>query len=723
MITPQRTVRTTCPYCGVGCQLNLNIKDDYIYAVEAPFDAAPNYGMLCVKGRFGTDYVKHPGRVKTPLIRANREEGRSAKAIWREATWDEALDFVADELVRIVKAQGGDAIATYASAKATNEDTYIFQKFVRSLLHTNNIDHCARLCHAGSVTGLQLAIGSSAMSNSIAEMENLDTFIVTGSNTTETHPVIANFLKKAVRQNGAKLIVIDPRQIGMTDFATLWLRQNPGTDVAVFQAMAHVIVKEGLTDDNFIRERTEDFEAYIESLETFTPEWAEQVSGVPADSIRQAARLYANAGRAAIYWGMGISQSTHGTDNTLSLTNLALMCGHVGKAGTGLNPLRGQNNVQGCSDSGGLPGVFTAYQDVATPEIQTKFEQFWGVPLNPQHGLTATEMVDGAITGAVKGMFVVGENPMMSEPNQAHTRHALEQLDLLVIQDIFINETGEMADVILPAVSFAEKDGTFTNSDRRVQRVRKAVAPVGQSRADWDILCDLGRRVEARLGIQLSAGFTYSHPSEIWEEMRQLTPDFYGIDYARLDREGGVHWPCPSLDHPGTPFLFADDFPRGRGKFWEIDYGTNSEQPDAEYPFNLSTGRVLYHWHGSTMSGRSRLEEVYPEATCEMDPGDAKDLGLETGDWIEVSSRRGAIKLRVLVTGRSPRGTIFIPFHFAEAAANVLTTVQLDARAKIPDYKTTAVSVQKTTPPEGWDAGYQDNLLTRGAIKDPVQIH
>ncbi|MFO7682110.1 MAG: formate dehydrogenase subunit alpha [Chloroflexota bacterium] len=723
MLTPDRTICTTCPYCGVGCQLHLNIKDDYIYAVEAPFDAAPNYGMLCVKGRFGTDYVKHPGRVKTPLIRANRQEGRSAKPIWREATWDEALNFVADELTRLVKAHGGDTIATYASAKATNEDTYIFQKFVRSLLHTNNIDHCARLCHAGSVTGLQLAIGSSAMSNAIAEMENLDTFIVTGSNTTETHPVISNFLKKAVRQNGAKLIVIDPRQIGMTDFATLWLRQNPGTDVAVFQAMAHVIVKEGLTNDAFIRERTEDFESYIESLETFTPEWAEQVSGVPAESIRQAARLYANADRAAIYWGMGISQSTHGTDNTLSLTNLALMCGHVGKAGTGLNPLRGQNNVQGCSDSGGLPNVYTAYQNVAAPDVKAKFEQHWGVSLNPFPGLTATEMVDGAITGAIRGMFIVGENPMMSEPNQAHTRHALEQLDLLVIQDIFINETGELADVILPAVSFAEKDGTFTNSDRRVQRVRKAIEPVGQSRADWDIICDLGRRVEQRLGVQLSAGFNYSHPSEIWEEMRQLTPDFYGIDYDRLEREGGVHWPCPSFDHPGTPFLFADDFPRGRGKFWEIDYGTESEQPDADYPFNLSTGRVLYHWHGSTMSGRSKLEEVYPEATCEMDPTDAEDLGLETGDWIEVSSRRGSIKLRVLVTGRSPRGTIFIPFHFAEAAANVLTTVQLDARAKIPDYKTTAVSVTKTTPPPDWDKGYQQNLLDRGAIKDPVQVH
>ncbi len=637
--------------------------------------------------------------------------------------------------MRLTKAHGGETtasgndiasgnvIAAYASAKATNEDTYIFQKFIRALLHTNNIDHCARLCHAGSVTGLQLAIGSSAMSNSIAEMEHLDTFIVTGSNTTETHPVIANFLKRAVRQNGAKLIVIDPRQIGMTDFATLWLRQNPGTDVAVFQSMAHVIVKEGLYDQDFIRRRTEGFEDYVESLEAYTPEWAETVTGVPADSIREAARLYAQAKRAAIYWGMGISQSTHGTDNTLTLANLAMMCGHVGKAGTGLNPLRGQNNVQGCSDSGGLPNVYTAYQNVAAPDVKSKFEQFWGIELNPQPGLTATEMVDGAVSGAVRGMFIVGENPMMSEPNQEHTRHALEQLELLVCQDIFINETGELADVILPAVSFAEKDGTFTNSDRRIQRVRKAVEPVGHSRADWDIICDLGRRVETRLGVQLASGFNFSHPSEIWEEMRQLTPDFYGIDYARLDREGGVHWPCPSFDHPGTPFLFADDFPRGRGKFWEVAYGTESEQPDADYPFNLSTGRVLYHWHGSTMSGRSRLEEVYPEATCEMHPDDAQALRLATGDWIEVSSRRGSIKLRVLVTGRSPQGTVFIPFHFAEAAANVLTTVQLDKRAKIPDYKNTAVAIHPTTPPEGWDPGYRDKLLTRGAIKDPVQVH
>jgi formate dehydrogenase alpha subunit len=703
--------------------MNLSVKDGYIYRVDAPYGAAPNFGMLCVKGRYGTDFVRHPGRVKAPLIRTNPEEGRSAEPVWREASWLEALDLVADELARIAKGHGGDAIASYASAKATNEDNYVFQKMVRALLGTNNVDHCARLCHAGSVTGLQLALGSSAMSNSIAEMENLEAFIVTGSNTTETHPVIANFLKRAVRKNGAKLIVVDPRQIEMTDFAALWLRQKPGTDVAVFQAMAHVVVKEGLYDESFVAQRTEGFNEYLESLSPYTPEWAEEMSGVPAEKIRQAARIYAEASRASIYWGMGISQSTHGTDNTLSLVNLALMCGHVGKSGTGLNPLRGQNNVQGCSDSGGLPNVFTAYQKVDEPEAQQRFESYWGTALNPAPGLTATEMVDGALAGAVRGMFVLGENPMMSEPNQRHTREALERLEFLVCQDIFINETGEMADVILPATSFAEKDGTFTNTDRRVQRCRAAVAPVGNSWPDWKIISELGARIEARMDLELSAGFDYDGPEAIWEEMRQVTPAFYGIDYARIEREGGVHWPCPSFDHPGTPFLFADEFPRGKGKFWEVAYGTESEQPDEAYPYNLSTGRVLYHWSGSTMTGRSKLEDVYPEATCEVHPSDAAELRLQTGDWVEVSSRRGSIKLRALVTGRSPEGTIFVPFHFAEAAANLLTLDEVDKQAKIPDYKNTAVRIEKTTAPEDWDAGYEQPLEKRGAIKDPVQIH
>lgn len=709
--TPDRIVRTTCPYCGVGCQMHLHIKDDLIYRVEAPFDAAPNYGNLCVKGRFGLDFTTHPRRLKRPLIR----EG----AGFREASWDEALTLVSEKLTQIVRESGGDSIATYACAKATNEDNYVFQKWVRAVLGTNNVDHCARLCHAGSVTGLQLAIGSSAMSNSIAEMEHLDTFIVTGSNTTETHPVISLFLKKAVRQNGAKLIVIDPRQIELTDFATLWLRQKPGTDVVVYQAMAHVIVTEKLYNEDFIKERTENFDDYIESLEHCTPEWAEEISGVPAEDIRRAARMYAEADRAAFYWGMGISQSTHGTDNTLSITNLALMTGHVGQPGTGLNPLRGQNNVQGCSDSGGLPNVYTAYQRVDDDEVRAKFERVWNTTLSPDPGLTVTEMVDGALNGNIRAMVVMGENPLMSEPNLSHARHALEALDFIVCLDIFINETGEMADVILPTASFAEKDGTFTNSDRRVQRVRTALPQMGEARPDWHIVCDLAKRMEALLGVQTSAGFDYNHPEAIWEEMRQVTPDFYGITYERIEREGGVHWPCPALDHPGTPYLFEDEFPRGRGKFWALEYGTESELPDEKYPYHLTTGRVLFHWHGGTMTRRSKLEEAFPEPILEMHPDDAHTLELVSGDWVEVTSRRGSVICRAMVTGRSPVGTVFLPFHFVEAAANLLTLDKIDPRAKIPDFKMAAVQLRKVAAPDR--DGADIPLHERGAIKEPTR--
>lgn len=711
---PDRMVKTTCPYCGVGCQMNLHIRDDMIYRVDAPFNTAPNYGNLCVKGRFGLDYTTHPRRLTKPLIK-NKETGE-----FREAEWDEALTLVSEKLAEIVQNYGGDSLATYACAKATNEDNYIFQKWIRAVAKTNNIDHCARLCHAGSVTGLQLAIGSSAMSNSIAEMENLDTFVVTGSNTTETHPVISLFLKKAVRQNGAKLIVIDPRQIELTDFATLWLRQKPGTDVAVYQAMAHVVVTEQLYNPEFINDRTEGFEDYIESLEHCTPEWAEEISGVPAEDIRAAARMYAGAGKAAFYWGMGISQSVHGTDNTLSITNLALMTGHIGKAGTGLNPLRGQNNVQGCSDSGGLPNVYTAYQSVADPHVQAKFEKAWRTTLSPDPGLTVTEMVDGALTGRIKGMIVLGENPLMSEPNLSHARHAIDHLDFMVCLDIFMNETGELADVILPTASFAEKSGTFTNSDRRIQMVRAALPQVGESLPDWQILCDIALRMEKLLGVEESAGFEYETVEEIWEEMRELTPEFYGITYERIDREGGVHWPCPSLDHPGTPYLFKEDFPRGRGKFWALEYGTESELPDEEYPYHLTTGRVLFHWHGGTMTRRSKLEEAFPEPIIEMHPDDAHDLQLISGDWVEITSRRGQVICRVMVTGRSPIGTVFLPFHFVEAAANLLTLDKIDPRAKIPDFKMAAVQLRKAITPER--EGSDIPLDERGTIKDPTKF-
>jgi len=677
------------------------IKDDHIFRVEAPFDVAPNFGRLCAKGRFGMDYVTHPARLTKPLIRKNLgEQPRQPIGIdgFREATWEEALELAAEKIAELVQHDGGNAIGSFCSAKATNEDNYIFQKFIRGVVGTNNVDHCARLCHAASVAGLSIAIGSSAMSNSIAEMKDLDVFIVTGSNTSETHPVISTFLRQAVVQGDAKLIVVDPRGIEMTEFATLWLRQTPGTDVSIFNAMAQVIVAEELYDPDFIFNRTEGFEDFAAAIMEFTPEWAETISGVPADSIREAARLYATAKSAAIYWGMGISQSVHGTDNTLSLANLALLTGHIGRPGTGLNPLRGQNNVQGCSDSGGLPNVYPGYQNVADPEIRAKFEADWGIALNPEVGLTTMEMVDAAEGGAIRGYYVMGENPMMSEPDLRHARHVMEQLDFILVQDIFLNETGEYADIILPATSFAEKDGTFTNSDRRVQQIRAALPAPGEARHDWTITSQLARLVEEKLGRIQSAGFEFEHPSEIWDEMARLTPPFQGINYKRLDREGGVHWPCPTPDHPGTPYLFEESFPRGKGVFSSIEFRSSEELPDDNYPFILSTGRVLYHWHGGTMTRRSQLDHIYPEATVEINPDDAHQLGVQEHARVRVRSRRGQIEVKALVTERSPKGTIFIPFHFAEAAANELTNDARDPQAKIPDYKVCAVSVELVSP-------------------------
>ena len=741
-------VRSTCPYCGVGCQILLNVKDDHIIRIDAPFEAAPNYGRLCVKGRFGTDYIHHPDRLTQPLIRrqpqtpGNRTPSKDPTD-WREASWDEALDLVVNRLLALRWKYGPDSITANVCAKATNEDNYLLQKYIRGLLGTNNVDHCTRLCHAGSVKALQLAIGSSAMSNSIAEMKDLECFIITGSNTAENHPVISTFLKQATH-SGAKLIVVDPRHGEMVNFSNLWLRQKPGTDTAVFNAMAHVIVRENLYDKEFVAQRTEGFSNYIESLEDKTPEWAETISGVPAEAIYQAARMYARANRAAIYWGMGISQSVHGTDNALTLINLALMCGHVGQPGTGLNPLRGQNNVQGCSDSGGMPNVYTAYQLVTDPETRHKFEQAWFTQLPAIPGLTTTEHVGGILDGQVKGWYIMGENPLMSEPDINHARHAVQQLEFYVAQDIFFNETSLYADVILPAAAFAEKDGTFTNSDRRIQRVRQAIPPPGEARPDWEIVIDVAQRTLQKIcqaadqhqdspcaemdeiicqnAEQIRTNWSYRHAGDVWEEMRRLTPPWQGITYDRIEQDGGgVHWPCPTAEHPGSPYLFEKDFPSGRGKFFPVEFTDESERPDQEYPLTLSTGRLLYHWHGGTLTRASSLDKIWPECTIEMHPNDAAQLNLETGAWVDVSSRRGQITARLLVTQRSPEGTIFIPFHFAEAAANILTNNLIDERAKIPDYKVCGVKVEPAAiipDREGATIPLED----RGTIKDLVAI-
>ena len=718
MISPDRIVSTTCPYCGVGCNLELHVKDDYIYRVTSPFDSVVNQGNLCVKGRFGYDFIYHKNRVTAPMIRKTPQSpGQRTQAFdlseWREATWDEALDYTADRLVEIYRRDGPLAMAVYCCAKATNEDNYLLQKMYRALFRTNNVDHCTRLCHAGSVVALQQAIGSSAMSNTAAEVIHSNCFIVTGSNTTENHPIIALQMKAAVEKYGAKMIVVDPRRMELCDFATLWLPLKPGTNVPVFSAMAHVIVKEGLINRKFIDERTEGYEEYVASLDKFTPEYAEMVSGVDRELIVQAARMYATAERGAIYWGMGISQLSHGTASALSLIHLAFLTGHVGREGTGLNPLRGQNNVQGTSDMGAMPFHYPGYMPVDDPEVASKWEKAWHVEqggLSQKRGLTTTEILSHAHPGGVHSLYIMGENPMMSEPNLNLTRHHMEQLEFLVAQDLFINESGAFADVFLPAVSWAEKEGTFTNTDRRVQRVRQALAPRGQSRPDWQIICDLAKRIEERLGRPGSAYWDYNHPCEILEEVSSVVPEYAGIKYSRIEKIG-LQNPAWDDQHSGTPYLFADSFPRGRGKFHLLEYAPVVEEPDDEYPFVLTTGRVLEHWHGGTMTRHSKLDDLYPEARVEINLADANLAGIKDGDVVRVSSRRGTLVLRALVTEKTSAGVVFIPFHFAEAAANLLTIDALDVQAKIPEFKACAVKIELSREDE---LAHPEAKLARG---------
>jgi formate dehydrogenase alpha subunit len=701
MLTADRITRTTCPYCGVGCTLDLHLQGDFIYRVTSPFDSPVNHGNLCVKGRFGYDFIYSPERVTTPLLRKTPQTpGHRTQAFdrseWREVSWDEALDYTADRLTEIYKRDGSDAMAVYCCAKATNEDNYLLQKMYRALFRTNNVDHCTRLCHAGSVTALLKSLGTSAQSNTAAEVLKNDVFICTGTNTTENHPIIALQMKEAVVKHGAKLIVIDPRRIELCDFATLWLPLKPGTNVAVFCAMAHVILKENLINREFIEARTEGFAEFATSMEPFTPEYAEQVSGVDRQLIVEAARLYATAKNGAIYWGMGISQLSQGTASAMGLIHLALLTGHIGREGTGLNPLRGQNNVQGASDAGAMPFHYPGYMEVVKDENAQKWERAWNIEpggLSRKRGLTTTEILSNAKPGGVRALYIMGENPMMTEPNLNVTRHHMEQLEFLAAQDVFINESGAFADVFLPAVPFAEKEGTFTNTDRRVQRVRRAIEPRGQARPDSDIICDLALRLEKRLGRPNTARWNYEEPEEIFREMANVATMLKGVTYRRIEHVG-LQYPVPDETHPGTPFLFGETFPSGRGKFFPLEYIPVAEPPDDEYPFILTTGRLLEHWHGGTMTRHSQLDALYPEALVELHPMDADQLSLKSGDAVRVSSRRGAVVLHAHVTEKTTPGVVFIPMHFAEAAGNLLTIDALDAQAKIPEFKACAVNIQ-----------------------------
>jgi formate dehydrogenase alpha subunit len=681
---PIKSVDTICPYCGVGCGIKLDIaaNDLIVRSDDQPANAS-SQGMLCVKGRFGFEYVNHRDRLKTPLIRRN--------GMLEEATWDEALDLVADKFVEYRGSFGA-----LASAKGTNEDAYVMQKFARSVMDTNNIDHCTRLCHSPSVHAMLQSLGSGATSNSYVDYENAGCLMVVGSDSASNHPVITVRFRRAVKR-GAVLIVVNPKWTELNYYADIWLRQRPGTDVALFNGMAYVLLDEGLADIDFIKSRTEGFPRWSEAVREYAPPLVSELTGVAEGDIVRAARAFAKPpfSGSCMIWGMGVSQHSNGTANAHAVINLALAAGMAGKPGNGISPLRGQNNVQGCGDAGCIPDNLPGYQAL-TADNRAHFRAAWGQMTDRPAGLTVTSMVEAAGQGELKAMYVVGENPFLDEANLSHAQHAMRNLEFLVVQDIFLQETAQAAHVVLPAASFAEKEGTFTNSERRIQRVRQALAPVGNSRADWDITCDIARRVALRLG--LDAGqFAYLSPAEIFDEMARLTPIIAGVSHARLDREGGIQWPCPSADHPGTPNLYTDGFPRPNGlaRLTPVRQGPAAiELPDDEYPIVLNTGRVLYHWHGGTITTRVEgLVDLVPAVVATINPVDADTYGVLDGSSVRITSRRGAITCVARVNAEVARGELFMPFVSLQgAAANFLTNNAYDPNG-MPEYKVCAVRI------------------------------
>jgi formate dehydrogenase alpha subunit len=667
-------ITTVCPYCGCGCTLDINVKDNKIIKITSNSESGINHGRLCVKGRFGYDFIHRDDRLKHPLIRKNGE--------FVQSSWDEALGLVAERFSQIKDKYGADSIAGISSARCTNEENFLFQKFMRAVIGTNNVDHCARLCHASTVVGLAATFGSGAMTNAIDEIQDTKCILLTGSNTTECHPIIAIEIRKAVA-NGAKLIVVDPREIELVDIAHLHLQQKPGTDVAWMNAMMNVILSEGLHDQGFIDSRCEEFEEFKAIIEKCPPEYAEEISGIPAEKIRAAARIYAQAETACIVYSMGITQHTTGVDNVLSTANLAMLTGNIGKKSSGVLPLRGQNNVQGSCDMGALPNVYSGYQQVADENMRIKFEEAWDIHLPTTPGITLTEMLHDNI----KALYIMGENPVISDPDANHVKQALKNKEFLVVQDIFLTETAQVADVVLPAVSFAEKNGTFTNTERRVQLIRKAIEPVGEAMADWKIICELA----SRMGYDKR----YDSESQIMDEISILTPSYGGIRYNRLEK-GGLQWPCLDMNHPGTPFLHKDKFTRGKGKFSAVRYLPAAELPSSKYPYILTTGRILEHYHTGSMTRRCvGLDWMCKQGFVEMNPKDAEGLRVQDGDMVKVSTPRGEIELCARVVETISQGVLFIPFHFVEASANVLTNPALDPKAKIPEFKVCAARVDK----------------------------
>ena len=696
-VNPDKKVESVCPYCGVGCQLTFNVKDNKILSVEGR-DGPSNSERLCVKGRFGFDYVNHDHRLTKPLIRRSDAPAKTADidldpanpyTHFRDATWEEALDFAAEGLTRIREASGGKALAGFGSAKGSNEEAYLFQKLVRSGFGSNNVDHCTRLCHASSVAALLETIGSGAVTASFNEARHSDVIIVIGAHPTSNHPVAATFLKNAA-QRGAKLVVIDPRGSALSRHASHFLQFKPGRDVALLNALMHVIVTEELYDQQYVQAHTEGFEHLRDHLKHFSPEKMAPICGIEPDVLREVARLYAGAEAAIIFWGMGISQHIHGTDNARCLISLALMSGQVGRPGTGLHPLRGQNNVQGASDAGLIPMFYPDYQLVTDAAIQTSFEELWGTSLDPERGLTVVEIMDAAHSGDIRGMYIMGENPAMSDPNSHHVREAFAKLNHLVVQEIFLTETAFFADVILPATAWPEKDGTVTNTNRQIQMGRKAVDAPDGAMPDWWIITALAKRI--------GLSWNYAHPADIFAEMKQCMASLDNISWPRLERESVVTYPCDGEDLPGNDVIFGEGFPTPstRGKFVPASIIEPDEMPDAEYPMVLSTGRQLEHWHTGAMTRRSKtLDTLEPEAVASLAPVELARLGIRPGEQIEVATRRGRISLKARADTGIPKGVVFVPFCYAEAAANMLTNPALDPIGKIPEFKFCAAKVEK----------------------------
>jgi formate dehydrogenase major subunit len=720
---PVRSVDSVCPYCGVGCQLSYQVQGERIVSVQGRQGPA-NAGRLCVKGRYGFDYVHHPHRLTVPLIRradAPKRPGLmlepgAVMSVFREASWEEALALAGGALARIRDTQGPKALAGFGSAKCSNEEAYLFQKLVRLGFGSNNVDHCTRLCHASSVTALLEGIGSGAVSNPVRDVDQAELIIVIGANPSVNHPVGASWIKNAVKR-GARLVLMDPRRGDLARHAWRWLGFKPDTDVALLNAMMHVIVEEGLVAHEFIAERTSGYEALAANVKPYAPELMAPICGIDAATIREVARAYATARSAMILWGMGVSQHVHGTDNARCLIALALMTGQIGRPGTGLHPLRGQNNVQGASDAGLIPMMYPDYQRVGDAAARERIAAAWGVPaarLDDAPGLTVVEVMTAILDDRVHGMYVLGENPAMSDPDAQHAREALARLEMLVVQDIFLTETAALADVVLPASAFPEKTGSFTNTDRTVQLGRQALRPPGDARPDLEIVIAMARE----LGLAWDYGQGETAVARVFEEMRSVMPSIAGISWARLQAESAVIYPVQSEDEPGHPIIFTDRFPTadGRGRFVPADLIPADERPDADYPLVLITGRQLEHWHTGSMTRRSGvLDAIEPDPVALMHPLELERLGIAPGQCLTIQSRRGEVSLYARVDDGMPQGSIFVAFCWYEAAINRLTNPALDPAAKIPELKYCAVRVRAggvPSAPLSFGAGQALSLMS-----------